>query len=98
MSLNQFHFISHAFELFGFIPDFTNHSVVELFVFRGVDGCLWSNLIKYGRMPIAFSQLLKVPHVSVSAAEGTTFRNFLHSVCMVPFFSGLGFIGLGEVQ
>ena len=29
------------FVIFGFIPEFTNPSVVELSVFRGVAGCLW---------------------------------------------------------
>ena len=36
--------------------------------------------------------LLKVPHVSASAAEDTTFRIFLHSVFMGPFLSGLGLL------
>ena len=96
MSLNQCHFISHVFEHFGFIPEFTNPSVVELSVLRGVAGYFWSDVIKYGRIPISVLLLLKVSHVSDSATEDTTFRIVLHSMCMGPFLSGLGFIGLGE--
>ena len=76
MSIDQCHFIYHVFECFGFIPEFTNPSVVELSVLRSVAGCLWSNAIKAGRMTIAVFLLLKVPHISDSAAEGTTFRIF----------------------
>ena len=49
-------------------------------------------------MPISVLPFLKLPHVSSSAAEDTTFRIVLHSVCMELFLSGLGFIGLGEGQ
>ena len=98
MSLNQCHFISHVFERFGFIPEFTIPSVVELSVLMGVTSCLWSNAIKAGRMPIAVFPLLKVPHVSASAAEDTTLRIVLHYMCIGPFLSGLCFIGLGEGQ
>ena len=98
MPLNHLHFISHVFERFGFIPEFTKPSVVEFSVLRGVAGCLWSNVIKAGRIPVAFFPLLKVPHVSYYAAEDTKFRIVLHSVCMGPFLSVLGFIGIGEVQ
>ena len=98
LSLNQCHFIYHVFEYLGFIPNFTKLSVVELSVLRGVAGCLLSNVIKSGCMLIDVYPLLKVPHVSASAAEDTTFRIVLHSVFMGPFLSGLGFIGLGEGQ
>ena len=53
---------------------------------------------KYGCILIAVFPLLKVTHVSASAAEDTTFRIVLHSVCMGPFLSGLGFIRMGEGQ
>ena len=49
-------------------------------------------------MPIDVFRLLKVPHVSDSAAEDTTLRIVLDSVCMGTFQSGLGFVGLGEGQ
>ena len=65
---------------------------------RGVSSFLWSNVINYGHMMIAVFLLFKVPDVSALAAEDTTLRIFLHSVCMGPFLSGLGFIGLGEGQ
>ena len=65
-------------------------------VFRVVDGCLWSNVINDGCISIAVSPLFKVPHVSDSAVKDTTLKIVLHSVCMSPFLSGLGFIGLGE--
>ena len=42
-----------CFERFGFIPNFKNPSVAELFILRGVNGCVWSNVIKSGRMPIS---------------------------------------------
>ena len=86
------------FQRFGFIPEFTKPSVVELSVLRGVAGCLWSNAIKAGRMPIYVLPLLKVTHDSASVSEGTTLRIVLRSVCIGPFLSGLGFIGLGEGQ
>ena len=78
------------------MPEFTNPYIVELSVLRGSAGCLWFNVIKSGCMPIDVFPLLNVPHASASSAEDTEFRIFLHSVCMGPFLSGLGFIGLGE--
>ena len=80
------------------MPNFTNPSVVELSVLRGVAGCLWTKTIKAGRMPITVSLLLKVPHVSASADEDTTLRIFYDSVCIGPFLLGLGFIRLGQGQ
>ena len=85
-----------CFGKFWFIPQITNPSVVELSVFRVVAGCLCSNAIKSGCMPISGFPLLNVPHVSASAAEDTTFQIVLHPVCMGPFLSVFGFIGLGE--
>ena len=67
-------------------------------VFRGVAGCLWSNVINSGHILIYVFPLLKVPHVSASSAEDTTLRIVLHFVFMGTFLSGLDFIGLGEVQ
>ena len=87
-----------CFERFGFIPKFKKPYVVEFSGLRGVAGCLWSNVIKYYYMLIDFLPLLKVPRVSDSAAEYITLRIVLHSVCMGPFLSGLGSIGLGEGQ
>ena len=98
LSINQCLFISHVFERSGFIPKFINPSVVKFSVLRVVAGCSWSNVIKAGCMPIAVFLLLKVPHVSDSAAEDTTLQMVLHSVCMGTFLPGLGFIGLGEGQ
>ena len=80
------------------MPNFTNIFVVELSVLRGVPNCLWSNVIKAAYMKIYIFLLLKVNHVSDSAAEDTTLRIVLHYVCICMFFSGLGFIGLVEVQ
>ena len=80
------------------MPEFTNPSVVKLSILRDVTGCLWSNTVEAGRMLIAVLPLLKVPHVSASAAEDKTLRIVLHSVCIGPFLSGLGFIGLGQGQ
>ena len=48
------------------MPKFTNPSVAEFSVLKGFAGCLCSNAINYGRMSIAFFQLLEVPHVSDS--------------------------------
>ena len=62
------------------MPKFTNISVLELSVFRGVSGCLWYNVIKVGHMQIAFFSLLKIPHVSAYAAEDATLRVF--SLCV----------------
>ena len=98
LSLNQCHFTSHVFERFGFMPKFTNPSVVEFSGLRGVAGCLWFNDINYGHMPIYIFLLLEVPHVSDSAAEDITLRIVLHSVCIGLFLSWLVFIGLGEGQ
>ena len=76
LSLSQCHLISHLFENFGFMPEFTRPSIAEFSVLRGVTSCLWSNTIKYGRTSIAVFPLLKVPHVSASAAEDTKLRIF----------------------
>ena len=81
---------------FDFIPKFKNPSVLELSVLRGIAVCLWSDVIKAGRMSISVLPFLKVPHVPASSAEETTFWIVLHSVCMGTFISGLGFIELGE--
>ena len=80
------------------MPEFVNPYVLELSVLRGVADCLWSNAIKYGRIPIAVLPLLKVPYVSVSSAEDMTLQIVLYSVCIGPFLLGLGFIRLDEVQ
>ena len=98
MSLNQCHFISHVFERFGFIPEFKTPSVVEFSVLRVVAGCVWSNAIKASLVQIYIFPFLTVPHVLASAAEDTTFRIVLQSVCMRTFLPGSGFIGLGEGQ
>ena len=45
--------------------------MVEFFVFRGVSGCLWSNAIRSGCMPVAIFSLLNVPCVSASDDEDT---------------------------
>ena len=78
--LNQCLFIYHVFERFGFIPEFKKPSVIDFSVLRGVGGCLISNTIKADCMPVTIFPLLKVPHVSDSAAEDTTFRKIFHSV------------------
>ena len=80
------------------MPEFTNPYVVEFSVLKGVAGCLRSNAINAGFMPIAVFHLLKVPHVSYLADEYTTLRIVLHYVCTGPFLLGLGFIILGEGQ
>ena len=61
------------------MPKFTNHFVVEFSVLRGVG--LWYNEINDGRMSIAVSLLLKVPHVSASAAEDTILPIF-YTMCV----------------
>ena len=71
---------------------------MELSFLRGVAVCSWSNVIKDDHIPLSVSLLLKLPHVSASAAKDTILWIVLHSVCMEPFFSGLGFIGFGEGQ
>ena len=88
LSLNQCHFISHVFELFGVMTEFTNPFVVELSFLKGVAGCLWSNAIKSGRMPIALFPLLKLPRVSASAAEDNKLWIVLHSVWIGLFILG----------
>ena len=105
LSLSKHLFVSQpvpfhipCFERFVFIPKFTNPSVIELSILRGVAGFLCSNMIKSGFMPISVFLLLKIPHVSTSAAETTTLRIVLHSLCMGSFLLGLCFIGIGEGQ
>ena len=80
------------------MPEFTNPSVVEFSVLRGVDGYLWSITIMAGCMPIAVFPLLKVPHVSASAAEYTTLQIILHFLWIGLFPLGLGFIVFGDGQ
>ena len=80
------------------MPDFTNTSVAELSVLRGVAVFLWSNAIKDGHLKIAVFPLFKVPHVSSSVAEDTTLRIFFHSMWIGPFLLRLGFIGFGDGQ
>ena len=58
------------------MTEFTNPSVIELSVLRGVDGCLWSNAINDSRMSIDVSPLLKVLHVSDSATKDNKLRIF----------------------
>ena len=70
--ISQCHLISHIFEHLGFIPDLPNPSVVELFVFSGVAGCLCYNRIISGCMLIAIFPLLEASHVSSSDDEDTT--------------------------
>ena len=91
-------FISHVFEIFVFIPEFTNPSVVELSVLRGVTGCSRSNAITAGCMSISVFLLFRVPQISDLSAEDTALHTVLHYVCMGPFLSELGFIGLVEGQ
>ena len=87
-----------CFEHFGFIPKFTNPSVIELSVSRGVAGCLWSNVIKAGNMVINVFLLFKVTYFSASPPEDTKLRIFLYLLCIGIFLLGLGFIGIGEGQ
>ena len=77
---------------------FIKPSVLELSILRRVDGCLWANAIKAGRMPIYTFILLKVPHLSDSAAKDTTIWIVLHSMWIGPFLLGVGFIGLDDGQ
>ena len=69
--------------------------MVELSVLRGVVGCLWTNSIKAGLILIDVLIFVKVPHISSSADEDTTFRIASHYVCMGPFLLGIGFIVCG---
>ena len=80
------------------MPEFTKPSVVELYILRGVSGCLWSNAIKAGCMPISVFPLLKVSHVSAYDTEYTTLRIVLHYVWIGPFLVRVGFTGHGEGQ
>ena len=80
------------------MTEFKNPSVVELSVFRGVAGCLWSNVINDGRKPIAVFLLLKVPHILASAYKKLILLMFLHSVWIGSFLLGLGIIGFGDGQ
>ena len=50
LSLNQWHFISHIFEHFSFMPVFTKTSVLRFSVLRSFAGFLWFNTIKAGCM------------------------------------------------
>ena len=77
------------------MPEFTNPSAVELSVLRGLYGCLWSNMIKSDRIPIAVLPLFKVPHVLASGAEDTILQILLHSVWIGQFILGVGFTGRG---
>ena len=73
------------------MPYFTNPSIVKFSVLRGVAGCLWSNVIQSGRMPIDVFPVLKVIHISAYAAEYTTLRIVFHSVCIGIFLGGVRF-------
>ena len=55
-------------------------------------------MIKYGRMLISVFTLLKVPHVSSSVDEDTTFRIVLQSLCIGLFILGVVFTSLGDGQ
>ena len=70
---------------------FTNPSVVEFSVLRGVAGFLCSNVIKVGRIPINVFPLLKVPYISALGAEDTTLCIVLHSVCIGTFILAVRF-------
>ena len=72
LSLNKCHLISHVFERLGFMPEFTNPSVVKLSALKGVAVCLWYNAIKAGHMSIDVFLVFNVPHVSDSDDEDTT--------------------------
>ena len=48
------------------MPELANPSVAEFSVLKVFARFLCSNAINYGRMSIAFFQLLEVPHVSDS--------------------------------
>ena len=67
-------------------------------ILRRVAGCLWSYGIKVGCMPMAVFKLLKVPHVSDSAAEDTTLQIVLYSVWIGPFLLLVGFTDRGKGQ
>ena len=64
------------------MPELENPSEVD------VAGCLCSNAIRAGQTIIYVFILLKVPHVSASAAEDKTLRIALHSVWIGLFLSG----------
>ena len=80
------------------MPEFTNPSVVDLSVLRGVLGCFCFNLIKYDCMPIAVLTLLNVPHLLASVYEDTTLRIFLHYVWIGLFLLGVVFTRHVECQ
>ena len=68
------------------MTEFTNTSVVEFSGLRGDTVCLWSNVIKAGRMPLAVFLFLKVPHVSALAARIRHYR-FFYTLCVCDHFS-----------
>ena len=69
-------FMSHVLDFFGFMLEFTNPSVVELYILRGVGGCLLRPM-REGRIAIPSLALQNVPVVSASAADETTFTKIL---------------------
>ena len=80
------------------MPEFTNTSMVEFSILGDVAGCLWSNAIKAGRMPIDVFPLFRSPHVSDSSAGYTTLRIVFHFVWIGQFLFGVSFTGRCEGQ
>ena len=78
LSHNHCHFIYHVFERLGFIPDLKNPSVFELSILSGFAGCIWSNSVRAGHIPIDVLTLLNVIHVSDYTADDTALRIVLN--------------------
>ena len=82
--------MSQNFDLLNCILLFMYPSDVVLLFLTGVGGwvcCMASNIVRRGRQNCAFT---KIPPVSASAVEETTYLRVLHSTCIGEFsFSDL---------
>ena len=96
LSLNQYHLISHVFNILVSCLSLQNLLLWNC-LFLGV------SLVACGPMRLRLVacrylnlRCWKVPHVSASASEYTAFRIVFHSVWIGTFLLGVGFIKLGD--
>ena len=97
-STSQCRLVTQVLENLVFIPVWKNPSVVELYVLSGDTGCLCSNKIISGHIPIAVFTLIKGSYISDSAVDDTTLKIVLNSVWIRPFHLSIGLTDSGEDQ
>ena len=90
--------MSHVFDFFGFMLEFTKPSVVELSILRGVGGCLLPRPMREGIIATPSLAFQNVPVVSASASEETTLQIVLHVVRIGTFRLVDGRLGLSRGQ